>query len=289
MSALRVSALRATALRVSALRAAALLIVATSAMAAPARASAAGLSPARHKLAVAANRQGLRFYRAHELPRAALRFRDATLFDPGYVLAHYNLACMASRLRDVSTIVAELAWLRASPDPLAAAKLQKALSDEDLDFASSLPTVRALLGLAPLDPRAPLAWLAERRGVWSVELPGADCATRTYSFAFAPSGELSLTVREACGGAPLRTHTFTGHAAVATDSVRVTVDDWPLWPGGVALTFVACPDLGDAPGACFTLASDEGAEVGPFHRGAPGTSPMARRLRASAAEVPRGP
>ncbi|HEX8951908.1 MAG TPA: hypothetical protein VF945_08685 [Polyangia bacterium] len=259
----------------SALRLAALL----TAVAVAAGASAEEISPQRHALAIAANTEGLRFYRAHQLPRAALRFRDATLLDPNYVLAHYNLACMASRLRDVATVVAELAWLRASPDPLAAAKLDKARSDEDLDFASALPTVRSLLGLAPLDPRAPIAWLAERRGVWSVELPTADCATRTYSFAFAPSGELSLTVREACNGAPPRAHTFDGHATADGDSVRVTVDHWPLWPDGVRLTFAACPGLGDAPGACFTLASDEGSEVGPFHRGVPGTSPM-RRLRA---------
>ena len=261
----------------SALRTAALLALAVVAV----RASAEEVSPARHALALAANTQGLRFYRAGQLPRAALRFRDATLLDPGYVLAHYNLACMASRLRDVATIVAELAWLRASPDPLAAAKLDKAQRDADLDFASSLPTVRAMLGLAPIDPRAPLAWLSERRGVWSVELPTVDCATRTYSFAFAPSGDLSLTVREGCNAAPLRTHTFSGHAVAEADSVHVTVEHWPLWPDGVKLTFVACPGLGDAPGACFTLASDEGREVGPFHRGAPGTSPMTQRLRAS--------
>ncbi len=262
-----------------------LVTVATRASAEPAEA----VSAERHSLAVAANIQGLRFYRANQLPRAALRFRDATLLDPNYVLAHYNLACMASRLRDVATVVAELAWLRGSSDPLAAAKREKARSDEDLDFASALPTVRAMLGLAPIDPRAPLAWLAERRGVWSVELPTADCATRTYSFAFAPSGDLSLTVREACNGTALRAHTFDGHAAVDGDGVRVTVAEWPLWPGGVRLTFVSCPGLGDAPGACFTLAADEGAEIGPFHRGAPGTSPMARRLHASASEVPRGP
>ena len=138
-----------------------------------------------------------------------------------------------------------------------------------------------MLELPPIDPRAPLAWLSERRGVWSVELPTADCATRTYSFAFATSGALSLTVREACNGGAVRAHAFTGRAQADGDSVHVTVENWPVWPDGVKLTFVACPGLGDAPGACFTLATDEGNEVGPFHRGVPGTSPMARRLRAS--------
>jgi hypothetical protein len=272
----------------SALRSAAIFALLTAAATV---ARAEPISPQRHALAIAANTEGLRFYRSNQLPRAAMRFRDATLLDAEYVLPHYNLACMASRLRDVGTLIAELGWLRASADPLAAAKLDKAKSDPDLDFASSLPAVRTLLGLPPIDPRAPIAWLSERRGVWSVELPTAECATRTYSFAFAASGALSLTVREACNGAALRTHTFSGRAAPDGDAVRVTVADWPLWPDGVRLVFTACPGLADAPGACFSLAAPEGgSDVGPFHRGAPGTSPMmARRLHASATEVQRGP
>jgi hypothetical protein len=262
----------------SAVRFAPILVLITSSVA-----RGEPVTPQRHQLAVAANTEGLRFYRANQLPRAAMRFRDATLLEPDYVLGHYNLACMASRLRDVGTVIAELGWLRASADPLAAVKLDKAKSDPDLDFASSLPAVRTLLALPPIDPRAPIEWLSERRGVWSVELPTAECVTRTYSFAFAASGALALTVREACGGAALRTHTFAGRARPEGDAVRVTVEDWPLWPDGVRLVFAACPGLDDAPGACFTLAASEGGtEVGPFHRGVPGTSPMvARRLHAS--------
>lgn len=286
MSALRVSLALVAGLFSLARAAVAAPAVAAPAVAAPAvaaPASAESVSPERHALAIAANTQGLRFYRSHQLPRAALRFRDATLLDPAYTLAHYNLACMASRLRDVATVVAELAWLRASPDPVAAAKLQKARSDADLDFASSLPTARALLGLPPFDAQAPLAWLAERRGTWSVELPTDECAVRSYSFAFAYSGELTLTVRESCGSAPLRTHTFDGRAAVDGDGVLVRVDHWPIWPDGVRLGFVACPGLADAAGSCFALTA-AGSEVGPFHRGEAGTSPMhARRTVAAAA------
>src|SRR5438552_2983094 len=91
--------------------------------------AAEAVTPQRHKLALAANTQGLRFYRTQQLPRAAMRFRDATLLDPSYALAHYNLACMASRLRDIDTVVTELAWLSRSNDPIAAAKLEKARSD----------------------------------------------------------------------------------------------------------------------------------------------------------------
>jgi hypothetical protein len=260
-----------------------LLATAAFANPAPAPSPEEAVSPQRHALALAANTQGLRFYRAHQLPRAAMRFRDATLLDPAYALAHYNLACMASRLRDLATLVAELAWLHASTDPIAAAKLDKARSDADLDFASSLPTVRALLGLTPFDAHAPIAWLGERHGTWSVELPTDDCAVRSYSFAFAPSGDLLLTVKEACGGKPLRTHTFTGTTNVDGDGVLVRVDKWPIWPDGVRLVFGACPGLADAPGSCFALNAD-GNEVGPFHRGEPGISPMhARRTVADAA------
>ncbi len=274
----------------SALRAPLPLILGLLALAGSARAQATAdevVSPQRHALAVAANSQGLRFYRQKQIPRAALRFRDATLLDPGYALAHYNLACMASRLRDVDTVLRELGWLRASSDPIAAAKLDKARSDADLDFASSLPAVRPLLGLAPFDARAPLAWLAERHGTWSVELPTDGCTQRSYTFAFLPSGALSLTVREACNGAPLRTHTFDGSATVEGEEVHVSVQNWPLWPDGVRLGFASCLGLTDAPGICFTLAAD-GNEVGPFHRGAAGTSPMRRPRAVTSADTSRG-
>ena len=189
---------------------------------------------------------------------------------------------MASRLRDIDTVVTELAWLSRSNDPIAAAKLEKARSDSDLDFASSLPTVRALLGLAPFAADAALAWLAERHGTWAVELPTEDCAIRSYTFAFAPSGDLSLTVKEACGKAPLRTHTFTGNANVDGDGVLVHVENWPIWPDGVRLGFSACPGLADAPGSCFALSAAKN-EVGPFHRGDAGTSPMHAHRNVAAA------
>jgi hypothetical protein len=269
----------------SAFRVALVLAAGWSSLAAAAE-PADAVSPQRHALAMAANTQGLRFYKSHQVPRAAMRFRDATLLDPQYTLAHYNLACMASRLRDVPTVVAELSWLRASDDPIAAIKLDKAQTDPDLDFAASLPQVRSLLGLASYNAGAPMAWLAERHGTWSVELPTEDCAVRSYSFAFAPSGDLSLTVREACKKARLRTHTFHGTTNVDGDGVLVHVDKWPIWPDGVRLAFSACPGLAaDAQASCFALIAS-GSEVGPFHRGEPGTSPMHARRNVAAATAP---
>src|SRR5947207_1669440 len=86
----------------------------------------------RRALAVAANTAGLRFHRSGQVPRAAMRFRDATLLDPDYALAHFNLACAASRLRDVGTAIGELLWLAHADDPVAQVKLQKALTDPDI-------------------------------------------------------------------------------------------------------------------------------------------------------------
>jgi hypothetical protein len=270
-----------------------------------------------HQRAVAANTQGWRYFKAGQLPRAAMRFRDALALDPGYVLAHYNLACVSSRLREAAAALDELRWLAASADPLAKAKLDKSLSDPDLDFVSVLPAVRELLQLpaalsptpTPANPTttapttatattanattpgvnaakaattnaatraaAPVAWLSERHGVWSAEQPTADCAERSYRFAFAADGTLQLTVREACAGELVRTRVFDG-SITSDGELRVVVPSWGQWPDAVRLGFVACPGMGDAPASCFTLASDK-SELGPFHRGLPGMSPMRAR------------
>ncbi|MDB4965548.1 MAG: hypothetical protein JWN44_1237, partial [Myxococcales bacterium] len=234
--------------------------------------------PPRRALAVAANTAGLRFHRAGQVPRAAMRFRDATMLDPDYALAHFNLACAASRLRDVPTAVAELLWLAHSDDAVAQAKLQKAQTDPDLDFASALPKVRALLGLAPFDPQYPLAWLSERHGAWSAEVPTDDCASRSYSFAFEAEGAARFTVQESCGhGRAAATHSYDAKTVLTIEGgLRIEVRGWPLWPGGVKVAFGACPGLTDAAGSCFVLLGGDD-EIGPFHRGLPGTSPMRSR------------
>lgn len=247
----------------------------------------AAVTAAAHRRAVAANTQGWRYFNAGQLPRAALRFRDAIGLDPDYVLAHYNLACVSSRLREAAVAVDELRWLAASADPLAKAKLDKGASDPDLDFVSALPGARELLQLPSLTKdaagvdKAPLVWLSERHGVWSAEQPTSDCAERSYRFAFAADGTLQLTVREACAGESVRTRVFDG-SFTTTGELRVAVPSWAQWPATVRLDFVACPGLEDAPSSCFTLTSDK-SELGPFHRGLPGASPMRARRDVAAA------
>jgi hypothetical protein len=244
---------------------------------------ASAVPAATHALAVAANTAGFRFHRAGQIPRGAMRFRDAVLLDPEYSLAHFNLACAASRLRDVATTVTEMTWLAQATDPVAVAKMQKALVDPDLDFASALPKVRTILDLAPYDAQRPLAWLAERHGTWSAEVPTDDCSSRSYSFVFEADGAAHLIVREACGrrGLPV-VHTYDGTTVLASGGgVKVDIRGWPLWPAGIKLAFGACPGLTDAPGSCFVLL-DGDDEVGPFHRGLPGTSPMRGRADVAA-------
>jgi hypothetical protein len=223
----------------------------------------AAKAAAAHRVAATANTLGMQRYRAGDLERAALQFRVAVELDPTYVNAHYNLACVASRLGDPETALVELRWLKASTDPVARQKLAKAEIDPDLDFVSSLPEVRVLLDAAPFDPEHERAWLAERNGVWSTEASAPDCARREYSLTFRGDGQLSLKVHEQCGKRPPIDETFNG----TLDGDRVKIADWSAWPGSVALELGSCPRV-DAPGSCFTLSTGE-RQLGPFHRGAP--------------------
>lgn len=231
---------------------------------------------------MAANTAGWRYYRAGQLPRAELYFSDAVTIDPDYALAHYNLACVASRLRDIGTAVHELRWLAESTDPVAKEKRAKAAGDADLDFVSALPEVRDLSSLPPYDEGEPLAWLRERSGRWSTEVTDPECATRSYSFVFARDSDAAqLTIREACRGGASQAATFAATVDVDDGKVRVAVPEWKQWPEAADLVLSACPGLDDAPGSCFTLAAGE-KKLGPFHRGLPGASPM-RAARSFAA------
>src|SRR6185295_11076289 len=102
--------------------------------------------PLNRRVAVAANTLGMQRYHAGELVGAAEQFKVAIDSDGSYVNAHYNLACVASRLGDSGTAVKQLVWLAGDSDPASRAKLSKAKSDPDLDYVSALPEVRDKLG-----------------------------------------------------------------------------------------------------------------------------------------------
>lgn len=97
----------------------------------------------------AANTRGMRAYTAHDLPGAAAAFKEAIALDGNHVLAHYNLACVASLQRDAPLALQELEWLAASPLPDAPRRLLKGRSDPDLQFVRETEArARQLLGLA---------------------------------------------------------------------------------------------------------------------------------------------
>jgi hypothetical protein len=248
----------------------------------------AAASPSQHRRAMAANTAGWRYYRAGQLPRAELYFADAVALDPDYVLAHYNLACTASRLRDVATAVRELRWLAASDDPVAEQKRAKAAVDVDLDFVSVLPEVRELAKLPPFDEANALDWLRERTGHWSTEVSDPECATRSYTLAFDAKNDVAwLTIKEACRGGAAHEATFAALITTDDGAVRIAVPHWQKWPGSAELVLATCPGLDDAPGSCFTLVAGD-TRLGPFHRGLPGASPMRpTRSFAAGADVAR--
>jgi hypothetical protein len=105
----------------------------------------------------------------------------------------------------------------------------------------------------------------------------SDCAARSYTFRFASDGLLELTVRESCAGEQPRSRSWEGTLEQHEDgTIDVSVEGWAQWPRGVRLGLATCPGLEDAPGSCFMLTSDK-TDIGPFHRGAPGTSPLRSR------------
>jgi hypothetical protein len=216
------------------------------------------------RVAAAANTLGMQRYRAGELRGAAEQFRVAIDSDASYVVAHYNLACVASRVGDTTTALKELAWLAEDKDPTSRAKLEKAKSDPDLDYLSALPAARELLGRTPFEKTRPSVWLTERSGTWSTELPDSTCSERSYTLVFRDDGNLILKVHEKCGD-KLADGEFRGHLSLTP--VSVVVSEWKQWPGDVPLTFTECPGL-TGNGACFVLAGPK-STLGPFHRGLP--------------------
>jgi hypothetical protein len=221
--------------------------------------------PLNRKVAVAANTLGMQRYHAGEMAGAAEQFKVAIDSDASYVNAHYNLACVASRLGDGATAVRELGWLAADTDPASRGKLGKAKSDPDLDYVSALPNVRSQLGVQPFEKSRPSAWLAERSGVWSAELPDTLCSERSFTLTFHDDGTVGLRVRELCDG-KIAEGEF--HGTLSLTPVSVAIDDWKAWPGPVPLTFSPCADQPGAGGSCFVLAGAR-SQLGPFHRGLP--------------------
>jgi len=97
-------------------------------------ACAAGAGHADPAKAKAANTRGYALHKQKNYKAAAVEYKAAIAEDPWYLLAHYNLACVASLVHDAPTATAELAWVfdRATWDPAAKAAIAKANTDRDL-------------------------------------------------------------------------------------------------------------------------------------------------------------
>jgi hypothetical protein len=227
-------------------------------------------SPTNRRAAAAANTAGMQHYRSGEFSLAAEQFRAALKADESYVNAHYNLACVASRMGDAATAISELGWLSAQSDSASRAKLAKAKSDPDLDYVSAFPKAREKLALPPFQKMRPSLWLSERSGVWSAGAggSGSGCEERSYTLAFHDEGEVTLRVHERCSGKASDSE-LQGRWSLTP--VAVVIPEWKAWPKEATLEFVDCDrtsSSSDAPGSCFMLVSGK-AELGAFHRGLP--------------------
>lgn len=82
----------------------------------------------------AANTRGYALHKQKKYREAAIEYRKAIAEDPSYLLAHYNLACVASLENDGPGALRELAWVadRAAWDPSARSAAEKARTDRDL-------------------------------------------------------------------------------------------------------------------------------------------------------------
>lgn len=112
---------------------------------APKPAAAAPAPPAGPAAARSENKRGMKLYRTKDYAGAAAAFRSAIAADASLVLAHYNLACVLALSGDKAGAIANLEWLKESPDLQAARCLVKAAVDRDLAALRAEPKVQAIL------------------------------------------------------------------------------------------------------------------------------------------------
>jgi hypothetical protein len=101
--------------------------------------SAASVTPRDPARAQAANTRGMKLLVAKQYKEAMAEFAAAIAADDRYVLAHYNLACAASRAHDEGVAGRELLWVASAAawDASAAKAVKKAVSDPDLEWLFS--------------------------------------------------------------------------------------------------------------------------------------------------------
>jgi hypothetical protein len=89
-----------------------------------------------HKAAEAANARGMRLLASKKYKDAMAEFQKAIAAEPDHVLAHYNLACAASRAQVLDVANYQLAWIASAAlwDATAAKAAKKEASDPDLKW-----------------------------------------------------------------------------------------------------------------------------------------------------------
>jgi hypothetical protein len=206
----------------------------------------------------AANLRGLAATKKHDYAAANTAFVEAVKLDDSYVFPHYNHASIASIMGDLPAVRAELEWLTKSKDPDAAKLVKKGRDgDPDLDFASTDPDVRRLLG-APAYPADPLKRLSERTGVWSTEADGCEKPAATLKLSTRKQGvawEMEVTAL-VCNAKPK-----VGKRNYQADELFFDMQ-FPGLGDQPKLTWTRCPGS-QVDGSCFT------ANNRTFHRGVP--------------------
>lgn len=232
--------------------------------------SSLGLKPASDpKLARASNIDGIAAMRRGDWAAARTAFEKAIGADLGHVLAHYNLASVASIDGDWLAARRELAWLAGSSVPAAKAALKTALADADLDFASIDPDARNLIGM-PAYPSTTKDRLAERHGIWSTN--GESCKRPATIVTFAAGGKLGVATIDECKG---KRDTKTATGTWKDDGQLILDVALGALPAKATLEWEACDQHtpGDPPGpdgSCFRLKEVKRAYgQGLFHRGIP--------------------
>ncbi len=96
--------------------------------------AAAGIVHADVAKAKAANARGIALHKKKKFKEAAAEYRAAIAEDPTFMLAHYNLACVGSLMKDQETASREMAWVadRATWDDPATKAAVKGRKDKDL-------------------------------------------------------------------------------------------------------------------------------------------------------------
>jgi hypothetical protein len=212
---------------------------------------AAGDRPA----AKAKNIEGMKALGKQDYANAAVAFKAAIQADATFLLAHYNLASVASVAGDLATARAELDAINKDGSAEAKKMLAQAKSDPDLDFSSTDPGVRTLIGAGGY-PTDATKRLIERNGIWSSEGPGCQEQTgATVMLKLSKGGRLAIT--PICDGAKLYTNDekWTVKALILENAPL-------LGDGDLTILWTKCPGS-DVDGSCFQVGDRT------FHRGVP--------------------